>query len=517
MRVARRNLRLGHPVFISTLVGVALLTLYLITKSPTITWEHNGADSGELAAAAIILGIPHPPGYPLWIILNHWALKVIPGADPAGQLVILSCICAALAGSLVTYTSIKLVSTFFKDNRVNIALGSITAGLFCGTSPLIWSQATIVEVYPLLALVIACVMILALKSYDGQKDEGKTRLPLIGLLIGLGTGIHLTILFLIPAFMPLFFKRISIKESIKFVLGVTAGMNIFWVLPFFAMRHPAISWGDATSLNGFLWLISGTPYQDLFLGLPLHEMPQRAFEMSRLLARQFGGLGWAIFVYGAAILWQKDRRLTLSLASLMIVYCGYAFLYGSNDSIVYIIPALLAGGIVIGIGTVQFLSWINMKIRLPTIIPFLAILVLGPSLSVLVSWDRINLSSNVQALQYAQSISLTLDSDDILLVDTDRHIFSMWYYCFGLEESGCPKIITPALLKYQWYRNQIFDRYNLIDENLSDYDGALNDLLHATKNIRIYISTDTYPLPENYAVKQKQEGLYEIIRQESLR
>ena len=390
MKIAKRNPRFGSAVLISMLVGVILLTLYLLTKSPTITWEHNGADSGELAAAATILGIPHPPGYPLWIILNHWALKVIPGTDPAGQLVILSCLCAAMAGSLVAYATINLTSKFLKDARTTNVLASITAGLFCGTAPLVWSQATIVEVYSLLGLVIISVIILGLRWHQKQNDRGKMSLPLIGLLIGLGTGIHLTILLLIPAFTPLFFKRIKIRDAIKFVLCIFAGMNIFWVLPFFASAHPAISWGDATSFNGFLWLISGTPYQDLFLGLELHEMPRRAFEMSRLLARQFGGLGWAIFLYGVVFLWQKDRRITLSLTSLMIFYCGYAFFYGSNDSIVYILPALIAGAIIIGIGTAQALCWISKNTNLTTILPLVAILALGPILTVLISWDKIN-------------------------------------------------------------------------------------------------------------------------------
>jgi hypothetical protein len=517
MRIAKRNPHLGSAVLISILVGMILLALYLITKSPTITWEHNGADSGELAAAAIILGIPHPPGYPLWIILSHWALKVLPGTDPAGQLVILSCICAAMAGSLVTYASINLTSKFLKDARTSCVFGGITAGLFCGTSPLVWSQATIVEVYSLLALVVASVITLGLRWHHKQSDQGTRALPLIGLLIGLGTGIHLTILLLIPGFMPLFFKRIKVKSAIKFILCVSAGMNIFWVLPFFASRDPAISWGDATSLNGFLWLISGTPYQDLFLGLELHEIPQRTLEMSRLLARQFGGLGWALFLYGAGLLWQKDRRLTLSLTSLMIFYFTYAFLYGSNDSIVYIIPALLAGAIIIGIGSAQCLYWINKNMIRTPIFPFLAILALGPILSTFISWDRINLSSNDQALQYARSVSLALDSQDIFLVDTDRHIFSMWYYCFGLQEINCPRIITPALLQYRWYRNQISHQYNLIPENLPTYDAAFNQLLRHTKNERLYISTNTYPLPGDYTVKHQREGLYKIIEATSLR
>ena len=59
----------------SAAIGVALLlfvvcfTAYYVTLAPTITWEHEGVDSGDLVTAAYTLGVAHPPGYPLFILL----------------------------------------------------------------------------------------------------------------------------------------------------------------------------------------------------------------------------------------------------------------------------------------------------------------------------------------------------------------------------------------------------------------------------------------------------------------
>ena len=41
------------------------LGAYTLTLAPTVTLE----DSGELVVAADYLGVPHPPGYPIWTLL----------------------------------------------------------------------------------------------------------------------------------------------------------------------------------------------------------------------------------------------------------------------------------------------------------------------------------------------------------------------------------------------------------------------------------------------------------------
>ena len=41
--------------------------LYVYTLAPTVTLE----DSGEFITAAYHLGVPHPPGYPLWCLIAH--------------------------------------------------------------------------------------------------------------------------------------------------------------------------------------------------------------------------------------------------------------------------------------------------------------------------------------------------------------------------------------------------------------------------------------------------------------
>src|SRR5262245_1794387 len=62
--------------------GVAfllVLTGYVITLAPTVTFW----DAGEFIASSHILGIPHPPGTPLFIVLGRFWDMLIPGLTTA--------------------------------------------------------------------------------------------------------------------------------------------------------------------------------------------------------------------------------------------------------------------------------------------------------------------------------------------------------------------------------------------------------------------------------------------------
>src|SRR5512141_2000682 len=76
---------------------VTLLVVYVATLAPGVTlW-----DSGEFLAAIHSVGIPHPPGTPLYILVaNVWAHLLSPIIGFAYSINLLSAVCTAIAGAI---------------------------------------------------------------------------------------------------------------------------------------------------------------------------------------------------------------------------------------------------------------------------------------------------------------------------------------------------------------------------------------------------------------------------------
>src|SRR5581483_1437856 len=74
------------------------LAAYLATLAPTVT----GEDSGELVPAAWTLGIPHPPGYPLWTVIAH-LFTYVPIGDAAFRVNLCSAVLGSAACALLVF------------------------------------------------------------------------------------------------------------------------------------------------------------------------------------------------------------------------------------------------------------------------------------------------------------------------------------------------------------------------------------------------------------------------------
>ena len=75
---------------------MVLLATYLATSAPDLTFW----DASELATAAHTLGIPHPPGTPLWVLLAKVSAMLFSSTAPPRAVTLLSVWASALAGGV---------------------------------------------------------------------------------------------------------------------------------------------------------------------------------------------------------------------------------------------------------------------------------------------------------------------------------------------------------------------------------------------------------------------------------
>ncbi len=193
-------------------VWLIAFSLYLFTLAPTVTLE----DSGELSVAADYMGVPHPPGYPLWTLLAWFFQWVFHGLEfhgypnPAWAIGLMSATFASLACALLALLVSRSGADMLRGmSRLTATLGlaveskicwtaGVSAGLLLAFSPVLWSQAVIIEVY---ALNCFFLMVLLLMTYRWMSRPGEDWvLYAIAYLFGLGLTNHHTLFFVAPAF-----------------------------------------------------------------------------------------------------------------------------------------------------------------------------------------------------------------------------------------------------------------------------------------------------------------------------
>src|SRR4051812_18177246 len=234
-----------HVSVCAAFVFVAALLLYARTLAPTVTL----VDSGELIVAAHALGVAHPPGFPLYVMLAHLA-SLVPIGNVAVRVNFASAIFAASAAGVMTLLAgeaIPLVAT--RTSRLIVTASATAAGLLLACSRTLWSYATVAEVYTLNTLLILTILFLMLRwrNADTKKDVS---LYSAATVFGLALGVHhVTVASILPGIAVFvyrtegwrFFSSKRLVFAALFSLG--ALLLVYSYLPLAAARDPVLNWG----------------------------------------------------------------------------------------------------------------------------------------------------------------------------------------------------------------------------------------------------------------------------------
>ena len=165
----------------------------MITLAPTVTlW-----DAGEFITASKVLGVPHPPGTPLFVLVGHVWADIVRVGQYAWRLNLMSaCFSAAGAGCLFLVAH-RLLADEDRILRVGGAAAAAILSAFAFTG---WQNSNETEVYTFATFSIAAICWLCLRWRDVR---GTARAPHILLLIvyiaALSIGNHLLALLVGPA------------------------------------------------------------------------------------------------------------------------------------------------------------------------------------------------------------------------------------------------------------------------------------------------------------------------------
>jgi hypothetical protein len=445
--------------------------VYLATISPGLTWANNGSDGGDLIAAAATGGVPHPTGYPVYLLLASLFQQL-----PVGSLAFRTNLMSALATICAAVMVYELVTRFLSSSgvRSNWLAGLASAFAF-GLSSLIWSQAVITEVYALHALFIVLILYLSAglisRFTRGQLD------CLTGLIFGLAMGNHVTTIFLLPiVFAPaisrvphlaglenpdarLFTKnwRLDLRSMLRRFAFMNIGLLAYIIIPLRALSQPPVNWGNPVTLNGFGWLVSGRLYQHELMQLSLASAWERTQSAVTMLLGQFGVPGLFVGLIGLIVFFSKSR-LNWNMIWLTLVSSIFAIGYGTWDSFVYLMPAFLCFSVWIGIGVAGLMEMIAPRIRAGG---FVIGLVFISWLFILAanSWPSVDASQDRSAEEFGKTVLAQVPDQAIVFTKGDDAVFALWYFHYALGQRPDIVVVASDLLHHDWYQQTLQATY----------------------------------------------------------
>ena len=206
--------------------------VYFDTMAPTVSYW----DCGEFIAVAHTLGVPHPPGSPLFLLLGRIASMIPISTDVAFRVNILSPLSSALAVMFLYLVIVKVVIHWRgKVESVHDALiafgGAILGSLVFAFTDSHWFNAVEAEVYALSTFFTAIVVWLILHWSEKADEIGNERyILIIAYMIGLATGLHLLNLLTLPFVALIIYFRKNKFEWVSFGFTIVITGIVFFII-----------------------------------------------------------------------------------------------------------------------------------------------------------------------------------------------------------------------------------------------------------------------------------------------
>jgi len=247
---------------------------YFLTMARSLSFW----DCGEYIAAANVLGIPHAPGNPLFVMLGRVFVLLFGWlGNPAIAVNLISSVSSIICCLLIFEITVKILPK--EPNRALLGFFAASISLFGNT---FWFNAVEAGAYGISMMVIMLQIWLALKW--NEDNSSNKYLILILYIAVLGLGIHTFCLLPLPAifiFVLIKKRKFSFKFFSAALFVIVLGLSVQLYLPIRASVEPILNENNPVTKEKFLEVIGRAQYGSM-------TMFERALYRRGALANQFG-------------------------------------------------------------------------------------------------------------------------------------------------------------------------------------------------------------------------------------
>ncbi len=420
---------------------------YLATLTPSLSFA--SPDGNELATIPAILGLAHPPGYPLYTWLGK-LFSLLPVGDVAYRINLMSATLGALAIGGLYLIIIQLLPTRLASRRVAAALPALVFAF----GPTVWSQAVIAEVYAPNLAFVALTLLCLLRWERTRRDRD---FFLFGLVFGLSLGMHLSDLGFAPGFAVfILLADWRVLRRPRWWLAGLAGFGLgaaqFLWIPLQTHRvDPQLLLGNLPDGLAGLYAYTLGAFSQLKFAFPLSALPERLVVYLYLLRQELGRLAIVMGVGGLVSLLVRRPRHYFLLVGLYLVQVWFFIQYKAFDLEVFFLPAHFVWAVFVGFAVAEILTFAQTLVRrlMPTgrtpaiLHGVLAVLVLLASLLPLVShWREADRSDDVAINDFYANVWEMLPESAALL--TRSGVFGYDAFYWRLAYDTRPDVLLPV-------------------------------------------------------------------------
>ncbi len=507
------DLRFGEPVEMDPAAGCGLvrtvavgvfvvsLAVFIKTAAPTVSFW----DSGEFIACAFTLGIPHPPGAPLYLLIGRLFTMLPVGEDPAFPMNLISAITSAFAVLFVFLITVRLILLGWgagerNVKRVSSVVGGAVAALMLAFSDTFWYNAVETEVYGFSTMLMTLSLWLGLRWMERAGDPNSQRILLfIAYLMGLAGGVHLLCLLTVPTLLMLiWFRKPEILRDPRIwayaALLFVAGYSTYASLYIRSGLNPMIDENNPENWANFIKFLGREQYgaESMLLGVFDRKAPFWDFQIWTMYIKyflaqfpvpglrfvsdafrqatshdvQFVSISVVPYLLGCWGIWEhrrRDRRRFWAIAALFVLSgIGLSIYLNMEDPQPRERDYVFVGSfglfsIWIGIAaSVVMRGALGLRGRSPAIVAACLLLAMpaGLAASLYPTHDR---TGNRFAYDYAANILNSCDPDAILFTNADNDSFPLWFQqeVMGLRKDV--RVVNLSLLNTPWYIKQLRD------------------------------------------------------------
>ena len=433
------------------------IIIFLFFFSVLLLYIHNltrdvySGDIGDLVTASYVLGVPHPPGYPLFTFLGFLFSQLPLSLAPVSKV--------ALVSTLSSFLGLILFYKLFFRITKSLFISLLSTSILAFSYPY-WLHAELPEAFGLNNLFVILLLYFGILFYQEQKEK---QLYMLIFLMGLSLTHHHTILLIFPGIALLLLRRIKIIFSKKRIpilclLFFTIGLTPYIYVPIAASFDPLINWDHAYNLQNFIHLILRKDYggfaPSIVNAIPIAAKQAVVQNYIKTLLLTYSYQVLFLVLLGCLYLIKRNKFLLGAILGIFFLSGPLFIFYASS-----LYTTKVSLGIIERFFTISFIVLMflvpfglllikNITERFLKYKPFslviLAYFLIIPYFMLKYNLPRTDLSQTQIGNNFAIDVLSYVPENSVLYVSGDTTAFNIWYVHYVLKKRPDIGLINPA-------------------------------------------------------------------------